>query len=124
MHHRSLNKTDSALLRVAFPDAPGHCGLHAQSSLHFDTHENILMQLDGEKEILLFHPNETANFYMDHHNKYGLSPVNVDHVDLQRFPRVSNATVMRTRLLPGDAVYLPDGWWHVIRRSTPHLFIP
>lgn len=27
------------------------------SSLHFDTHENILMQIDGTKDVLLWHPN-------------------------------------------------------------------
>ena len=39
------------------------------SSAHFDTHENLLLQVDGRKEVLLWHPNETANLYMDHHAK-------------------------------------------------------
>ena len=65
------------------------------------------LQLDGEKEVLLWHPNETANFYMDHHDKFGLSPVNVDRVDLERFPSVANATTYYARLGAGDAIYIP-----------------
>ena len=85
------------------------------SSLHFDTHENMLMQIDGTKEVLLWHPNATQHFYMDHHTKYGLSPINVDRVDMERFPSIVNAPPLVARLNAGDAVYIPDSWWHVIR---------
>ncbi len=93
------------------------------SSLHFDTHENLLLQLDGEKEVFLWHPNETANFYMDFHPKFGLSPINMDRVDLERFPSLANATTFYTRLQPGDAVYIPDSWWHVIRSHRRNVAI-
>ena len=52
---------------------------------------------------------------MDHHDKFGLSPVNVDRVDLQRFPRVSAAHTYLANLSAGDALYIPDSWWHVVR---------
>ena len=42
--------------------------------------------------------------------QYGLSPINVDRVDLQRFPRLADAAVYHVRLHPGDALYIPDGW--------------
>ena len=48
------------------------------------------------------------------HSKYGLSPINVDRVDLERFPSISNATTYLANLSAGDAVYIPDGWWHVV----------
>jgi len=85
------------------------------SSLHFDTHDNLLMQIDGEKEVLMWHPNASAQLYMDHHDKFGLSPVNCDRVDLQRFPEVANAPTYYARTRAGDMIYIPDGWWHVIR---------
>lgn len=84
------------------------------SSLHLDTHENLMLQIDGEKKVFLSHPNESQYFYMDFHDKFGLSPVNVDRVDLQRFPLLRNATVLFAHLKPGDILYLPHGWWHVI----------
>ena len=89
-------------------------GGNTTSSLHFDTHENYLMQFAGRKTIYLWHPNETANFYMDHQHKFGLSPVNVDRVDLQRFPAVANAKTYVAHLSAGDAIYIPDSWWHLI----------
>lgn len=84
------------------------------SSQHFDTHDNLMLQIDGTKDIYLSHPNESAAMYMDHFEKYGLSPINVDRVDLQRFPRFANASIQHVRLTPGDALYIPDGYWHVI----------
>ena len=59
--------------------------------------------------------------YMDHHDKFGLSPINVDRVDLQRFPRATEAKVLYARLEPGDALYLPDSWWHVIKSSGRNI---
>ena len=83
-------------------------------SQHFDTHDVLLFQIDGVKEFHLSHPNESAAMYMDHHDKYGLSPINVDRVDLQRFPRLADAEVHHALLSAGDALYIPSGWWHVI----------
>ena len=40
------------------------------SSQHFDTHDNLMLQIDGTKDIYLSHPNESAAMYMDHHDKY------------------------------------------------------
>ena len=56
---------------------------------------------------------------MDHHPKYGLSPLNVDRVDLERYPAMADAQPLIARLEAGDALYLPDGWWHVIRSHGP-----
>lgn len=42
----------------------------------------------------MWHPNASAHLYMDHHDKFGLSPVNCDRVDLQRFPEVRMPTYM------------------------------
>ena len=93
------------------------------SSIHFDTHDNILMQLSGKKHVILFHPKEGGNLYMDHHNKYGLSPINVDFVDLDRFPEMKNAIAHQATLEEGDALYIPDGWWHVIHSESRNIGI-
>ena len=93
------------------------------SSLHFDTHDNLLLQVDGDKEVLLWHPNESAKLYMDFHDKFGLSPINVDRVDLERFPEVANAATIVANLSAGDAVYIPDGWWHVVRSHKRNIAV-
>ena len=47
-------------------------------------------------------------------DKFGLSPINVDRVDLQRFPQMVNAPPLVAHMSAGDSLYLPDGWWHVV----------
>ena len=93
------------------------------SSVHFDTHDNLLMQLSGKKHVVLFHPNEGGNLYMDHHNKFGLSPINIDYVDLERFPEVKNAVSHQVTIDEGDALYIPDGWWHMIHSESRNIGI-
>ena len=93
------------------------------SSLHFDTHDNLLMQIDGRKEVLLWHPKESSKLYMDHFEKFGLSPINVDRVDLERFPSLANATVYLANMSAGDVLYIPDGWWHVVRSYDRNVAI-
>lgn len=95
---------------------------NTSSALHFDTHDNIIVQIDGQKDIWLWHPNESAALYMDHHDKYGLSPIHTDHVDLERFPEFAKSKPRLVPLKPGDAVYIPDGWWHcVVARAQRNL---
>ena len=45
------------------------------SSMHFDTHDNLLLQISGEKEVLMWHPSQGSKFYMDHFEKFGARPV-------------------------------------------------
>jgi len=91
------------------------------SSQHFDTHDNILFQIDGSKDIFLSHPNESGSMYMDHHDKFGLSPINVDRVDLDRFPDFPTGRMYHARLQAGDALYIPDSWWHVIHSTGRNI---
>ena len=90
-------------------------GGNTTSSLHFDTHDNLMLQLDGSKEVYLWHPRESAKFYSDFHNKFGLSPISADRVDLDRFPEFAAAATHRALMRKGDSLYIPDGWWHLIR---------
>jgi len=98
-------------------------GGNTTSSLHFDTHDNLMLQLDGSKDVFLWHPNETHKFYSDFHNKYGLSPISADRVDLDRYPEFARAATHHMHVRPGDAFYLPDGWWHLIRSHGRNIAI-
>lgn len=54
--------------------------------------------------------------YMDYHNRYGLSPVNPDRVDLDRYPLFAHLGGGKVaHLHEGDALLIPDGWWHQVR---------
>ena len=93
---------------------------NTSSSIHFDTHEALLVQADGERRVLLWPPEQAHHLYMDEgeHQRYGLSPINVDRVDLRRFSRLTDAVPFVVDLRPGDLLYVPALWWHHV--STPH----
>lgn len=90
-------------------------GGNTTSSLHFDTHDNVMLQLGGVKEVYMWPPNQSALLYPDFHTKFGLSPISADFVDLERYPAFADSAPRRALLRPGDALYIPDGWWHLIR---------
>ena len=88
---------------------------NTSSSLHFDTHDNMLHQIHGIKEIFLWNPEITPFTYMDFHTRYGLSPINTDKVDKIRFAEFSKHQPYFVVLFPGDMLYLPTLWWHQLR---------
>ena len=123
------------------------------SSIHFDTHENYMLQLDGSKDVYMYcssptaafhpsslsdhlfshlgaecacpsclirwHPNESHKLYLDFHNKFGLSPLNADRVDLERYPEFAATAPMHMKVHAGDAFYIPEGHWHLIISHGP-----
>ena len=53
--------------------------------------------------------------YMDY-DRFGLSPVNPDAVDLEQYPLFASLRGgMRAVLRKGDALFIPDGWWHQVQ---------
>lgn len=116
-HVRMPSVLDCEPLYCSFRHAPKLYLSHGDtaSALHLDNHENLFLQVEGNKEVWLWHPDDSAKLYMDHHEKFGLSPVHIDHVDLDRFPEFAHSTPFLANLSAGDAVYIPDGWWHSIK---------
>ena len=90
---------------------------NTSSSLHFDTHDVFLNQIDGMKEIFLWEPYFAPASYMDFHTRYGLSPINTDKVDKIRFPEFSKYQPYFVDLYPGDMLYIPTLWWHQLRSN-------
>ncbi|NJL55070.1 cupin-like domain-containing protein [bacterium] len=95
------------------------------SCLHYDTMDGILMQIYGEKEILLFSPSQTYNLYPVPIYKqfiYGLemrpvySQVYPKQPDFQAFPKLRKALLSCQKIVlkPGEILFLPAGWWHEI----------
>ena len=85
----------------------------------------MLTQFDGQKEILLIDPFESHKLYADFpvsernarvldHSRFGFSPIESLSVDLCTFPAAAEATVYNLTLSPGDALYIPPVWWHLV----------
>jgi lysine-specific demethylase 8 len=87
------------------------------SPLHFDGgDQNILAQIYGRKEMVLFSPGDSPCMYpnFECHLPH-LSKVNYFRPDLDRFPAFARATPFKVLLEPGDAIYVPAYWWHTVR---------
>lgn len=95
--------------------------------LHYDglhTHA-FLMQLQGEKEYVAFPPEQSGLMYHgDTHESANRSSIDdVEHPDLKRFPRFSEARGVRFKLHPGETLFVPSGWWHTVRILKPSITV-
>jgi ribosomal protein L16 Arg81 hydroxylase len=77
--------------------------------LHHDTSNILFTQVFGEKRFTLISPLETHCVYNDV-SVYSL----VDPLapDLDRYPRFAATRRFTFTVGPGDAVFIPVGWWH------------
>jgi len=89
---------------------------HTVSPAHTDPHHNLLCQVVGAKRVRLFAPSETPRMYPHVESKMSnTSRVDVMRPDLNEFPEFASAAFFDATLLPGDALYIPPGWWHHVR---------
>src|SRR6185295_11201882 len=93
--------------------------------MHYDgdnAHATIT-EIYGDKEIVLYPPGDSAYLYpkAERANHFGVDdPVNQE---LDRFPLLAKATQHRAVLSPGDAVFVPCGWWHTARALTVSISV-
>jgi len=93
-------------------------------SLHVDYWgmDGFVNQLYGEKEFILFGPEQTPFLSPDPADGL-ISRVNVDAPDAQRHPLFREARPLKFTLKPGDTLYMPNGWWHTTRMRMPSLSV-
>jgi len=92
-------------------------GRGTKSPLHYDSMDNLLVQVTGRKRIMLFRPEEQENLYPARQGRYPhMSRMNVFECEGGRYPRFAQARRRATEftLMPGSAIYLPPFWWHAV----------
>lgn len=93
--------------------------------LHYDPMDGTLVQLHGTKKIVLFPPSQSRNLYpfpVISHLKHGLrlrcwfSQVTIVSPDFEAYPNLREAFTHRMEVIlqPGEALYIPAGWWHEV----------
>lgn len=93
-------------------------------STHFDEASNIAVVVAGRRRFTLFPPDQFENLYVGplHYTIAGppVSMVDLDHPDLRRYPRFSEAIKhgQTADLEPGDALYIPPLWWHDVKAAS------
>jgi len=81
--------------------------------LHHDQNNNMFCQVVGRKRVRLISPDDTR--LLRHISGGFYSDLSLDDPDGERFPWYSSVAVEETVLEPGDALFIPVGWWHDVR---------
>jgi hypothetical protein len=87
------------------------------SGLHFDLPHNLFAQVYGRKRFILFAPSQSRWLYR---HPWTSSIPHVARVDPERrhdarFPEFRRARGFVAELEPGDALFIPERWWHHAR---------
>jgi len=88
-----------------------------RSDLHYDQGDFLLAQIDGQKHFLMADPADSRYLYSDfprHHKRVGMAGLNAKRVDLKMFPKASEITLYEATLNPGDMIFIPSMWWHLV----------
>ncbi|WP_332872602.1 cupin-like domain-containing protein [Allopontixanthobacter sediminis] len=92
---------------------------------HYDGKENVACCVAGRRRFTLFPPDQIGNLYP---GPFELTPAGtpVSMVDLaepdeEAHPRFAEAWrhAAQATLDPGDAIYIPYGWWHGVESLEP-----
>jgi hypothetical protein len=92
---------------------------------HFDLAYNIACVVAGRRRFTLFPPGQVENLYIAPldftPSGAPVSLVEFTRPDHERFPRYAEALrhALQAELEPGDALFIPFGWWHHVESLTP-----
>jgi lysine-specific demethylase 8 len=88
-----------------------------RSKLHFDPEENLLVPIRGIKKLILIKRSKTRNVYQNLDGNILESKVDVFNLDKKAFPDIDKVKFYQIVLEPGEALYIPSGWWHAVESS-------
>lgn len=100
-------------------------GNAAVTRAHYDLNYNIACVVAGRRRFLLFPPEQIVNLYPGPFDRtiggVPVSMVDAENPDLATYPRFAEAqkTMLTADLEPGDALYIPYGWWHQVHSLSP-----
>jgi hypothetical protein len=114
-------RADADPVRDPFP-AKGMfiCDAGGRTRMHVDpwASDAVLCQVTGEKRFVMYAP-EAAGLLSD-----GDAVVDIDSPDDARFPSWRSAdAALDVTLAPGDAIFIPAGWFHTAVALTPSVSI-
>ena len=96
-------------------------GENSKVFMHYDIdYANILhFHFQGRKRCILFPPSETKYLYKVPNALIALQDIDFANPDYDRFPALRKAKGMVTELEHGEALYMPEGYWHQMTYLTP-----
>jgi hypothetical protein len=87
------------------------------SSLHYDSYQNILLLLSGQKDVKLYSPAMTQFL--------SPAPASSDFPNYSAKAGSQLAAVpgISVAMIAGDALFIPEGWWHQVESSSCALAV-
>ncbi|KAM7449657.1 hypothetical protein ABFA07_002570 [Porites harrisoni] len=85
-----------------------------KSVLHFDSVDNINCLFDGTKELLMINKSYLEQAHIDK-VEGAFSTVDVDSVDMYKFPGLQTIPYYKVLMEPGDCLFIPSRWIHQVR---------
>jgi hypothetical protein len=95
------------------------------AATHYDHSDGINCIVTGRKRFTFFPPDQLPNLYI---GPLGMGPggqptslVKVSSPDLERYPRFAQALAAAETadVEPGDAIFIPNLWWHNVEAFEP-----
>lgn len=85
--------------------------------LHWDVPHNLQVHLAGRKRWLLFAPSQSRALYPRGllSGMPNFAQVDPEMPEPDRFPRFRQVSCLHAVVGPGDALFIPRGWWHHTR---------
>ena len=103
------------------------CLLGTRTPLHFDSYDNLFVQLVGAKYVRLYDTDQTDKLYVSKDGNYGLqgnmSKVNCELEDFDSHPLAKTCQYTEVLLLPGDCLFIPSRHWHYVRSLSTSISI-
>jgi ribosomal protein L16 Arg81 hydroxylase len=107
-----------------YPVWIGHS--HSKTGLHYDTdYRNLLCQIEGQKKIYLFSPDQTQYLYPSNKFDNGAVCSQVDfwNIDNKKFPEFNKSSYIEILLSPGQIFSIPPYWWHAVENIGTNVAI-
>lgn len=91
----------SSVFRISSPNA--------QLWTHYDIMDNLLIQVTGQKRVVLFSPRDATKLYL---NGDKSEVLDIDNPDLKKYPKFVDAVQYECFMEPGDVLFIPALWFH------------
>jgi hypothetical protein len=96
-------------------------GEQSRVFMHFDIdYSNILhFHFHGTKQCILFAPDQTPYLYKVPHSLISREDIDFDNPDFEKWPALKKAKGLIANLKHGETLYMPEGYWHYMKYTTP-----